>query len=113
MPDRSTAILWRAGAVLVLCAPAAALPFVRADDPSPDKDPFPIRRIVLSPERAAQEIERLGPGVLVQMPLGEFNDLVRRAARAKAAQQAPPPRLVAASYSARLDGEDLRGDAHW
>src|SRR5260370_24468114 len=113
MSDRST--LWRAGAVLalsVLAAVAAVLPVVRGEDPSPDNDPFPIRRVVLSPERAAQEIERIGPNVLLQMPLNEFNDLVGRAAKAKAMQQAPPPRLIAASYTARLDGEDLRGDAH-
>jgi hypothetical protein len=117
MADPST-LVWRAAAVLipsVLAAASAALPGVHAEHPSPvpDKDPFPIRRVVLSKDRAAQEIERLGQGVLVQMPLPEFNDLVSRAAKVKAAQQAPAPRLVAASYTASLEGEDLQGSAHW
>jgi hypothetical protein len=104
-----------AAVVIFLAILSAALPFVHGEDAAagPAKDPFPIRRVVLSPERAAQEIERLGPNVLIQMPLNEFNDLVQRAAKVKAIQEAPPPRLIAASYSARLDGEDLRGDAHW
>ena len=81
-------------ALAVLAAVSAASPFVRGEDSSADKDPFPIRRVVLSPERAAQEIERLGPGLLVQMPLSEFNGLVRRAARRAAEGDAAPGRRV-------------------
>jgi hypothetical protein len=120
MAGRSIATLWRAGAVLTLsalAAVAAALAFVRAADPPPSSElktpnPEPIRRVVLSPERAAQEIERLGSGVLLRMPLADFDDLVRRACQGKAAQTAAP-QLIAATYSARLKGEDLVGSAHW
>ena len=129
MGGQSISMIRRGGAVLAfmaLAAVVAALPLIRAEKPAETpnselrtpnselvEDPFPIRRVVLTPERAAQERERLGPGILLQMPLSEFNDLVRRAAKAKAASQGPPPRLIAASYSAWLVGEDLVGNARW
>ncbi len=111
----------RTGAVLVLALLAgivAALPFSAAVEPVPspnsvpkEEEPFFIRRVVLSRDRAAQVIEQLGQSTV--MPLSNFNDLVRRATRAQAALQAPPPRLISASYTARLEGENLRGNAHW
>src|SRR6476620_9118390 len=62
-------------------------------------DPFPIKRLVIPAARLAQEQERLRQGVLLQMPLKEFEDLVAKAGRAKKdARQTPI--LVRSTYAA-------------
>jgi hypothetical protein len=54
-----------------------------------------IQRVELPPERLAAEMERLRRSVMTELPREQFEDLVRRAARADAADKSPP-RLVEA-----------------
>lgn len=76
-------------------------------------DPLPLQRLQIPAERLAAEIERLRLGTLVQMPRGEFEDLVQRAARA-VADQKQTPRITRAVYSAELVGTALaHGSGHW
>ena len=51
-------------------------------------------------------------GVLRQMPLTTFDELIARAAAADAALR-DPPRLVETRYRAVLTGESLSGSAAW
>src|SRR4051794_13970130 len=48
----------------------------------PDDGLPPFRRVLLSPDQLAVEMERVRRGVLRQLPCDEFEDLVRRAAEA-------------------------------
>ena len=71
------------GALLLASALGAGLsllPPVRGDAPADLPDPVPMKRVWLSPDRLAQELDRIQPGVLVKLPLGEFEELVRQAA---------------------------------
>ncbi|MBA4067679.1 MAG: hypothetical protein C0501_29040 [Isosphaera sp.] len=89
--------------------PAEAGP--AAPSPSPADDPFPIRRIRATEADLADVRKQLDPGPLVRLPLAEFEDRVRAAARA--AEARPTPRLAEARYRAALDGADLVGTAEW
>ncbi|HWG46367.1 MAG TPA: hypothetical protein VN688_26630, partial [Gemmataceae bacterium] len=70
-----------------------------------------IRRQLLTPERLPQELKRVQDGVLVRLPLAEFDARVERAARAGARKV--PPRLLEARYHATLKEEALVGDGQW
>ncbi len=95
-----------------LGAGLALLPSVRGDAPAELPDPVPMKRVWLSPDRLARELDRIKPGVLVKMPLGEFEELVRQAAKAEAARK-DPPRLVEAHYHAELADNALVGSCQW
>jgi hypothetical protein len=89
------------------------LPLVlAAADETPRADPFPLKRIQISPDRVATELERAQKGALVLLPRSEFEDKVQRAALAQE-QTANPPRLTRTVYSARLVGQSLVGGAEW
>jgi hypothetical protein len=90
----------------------AALTGAHAEGTDDNDEPIPIRRVLLRAEQVAAEMERARVGVLKQLPLENFEGLVRRAARASAALR-KNPRLVEAKYHAHLEGEDLIGWAEW
>src|SRR6516164_8789518 len=69
------------------------------------------RRQFLSPERLPQELKRVGDGVLVRLPLAEFEARVERAK--KALGRRPVPRLIEARYRAVLQEDALVGDGQW
>jgi len=70
-----------------------------------------FRRQLLPPERLPQELKRVQNGVLVRLPLAEFDARVERAAKAAARKVAP--RLLEAHYHAVLKDEALIGDGQW
>ncbi|MCI0380999.1 MAG: hypothetical protein L0215_25725 [Gemmataceae bacterium] len=92
----------------------AQTPIVRLGKTEPRPgDPFPIQRVVISPDRLAAELEKVGTGALVQMPRDDFEALVRRAA-ATVSARALGPRLVRSFYSAELVGNALvNGAGQW
>jgi hypothetical protein len=75
-----------------------------ADQPA---DPFPIRRVLISPDKLAP-----AAGGLRRLPRDEFEKLVRQAAAASAAGDSAP-RLVEARYHAALTETGLAGSGEW
>lgn len=115
MPLRSgvsVRLFWAVGGCATALLLTAALAGARGEGSDDEVEPFPIRRVLLPAERVAAAMERARLGVLKQMPLEEFEDLVRRAARNSAALKTEP-RIVEAKYRARLEGSDLVGTAAW
>ncbi|HZT81190.1 MAG TPA: hypothetical protein VFA26_13255, partial [Gemmataceae bacterium] len=106
-PRRAAALL--VALAVVATGSAALSPAQQADSPKLKVED--IRRVVLPKDRLAAELARAKQGVWEQMPRAEFEDLVRRAARA--AEAAPAPRLVKAQYRARLENGGLAGSATW
>src|SRR6185437_2772534 len=51
-----------------------------------------LRRVLLSPQRLEEELKHVKEGVLLRMPLAEFDALVESARRASVRK--PPPRLM-------------------
>ena len=98
-------ILLAALPLLLLLMPVAA-----QDSSRPD--PLPLRRLQISTDRLAAELDRLQKGILVKLPRVEFEALVQRAASAGDRLQ-KPPRLLEAHYRARLDGAALVGSGKW
>src|SRR5439155_13110165 len=94
------------------CATALLLAAAHAEGPQESSEAIPIRRVLLPAERVAAEMERAKLGVLKPMPLEDFEDLVRRAARMRDALK-KEPQLVEARYRARLEGTALVGTAEW
>jgi hypothetical protein len=70
-----------------------------------------FRRVLLPAERVAEELKRVPDGVLVRMPLAEFDALTERATRA--ASRTIPPRLLEAHYHATLKDDALIGEGQW
>ncbi len=70
-----------------------------------------FRRLLLSPERLPEALERVQDGVLIRLPLAEFDALAERAARAGARKV--PPRLLEARYHATLKEDALIGEGQW
>ncbi|MCS6851425.1 MAG: hypothetical protein NZ700_09700, partial [Gemmataceae bacterium] len=98
---------------LALLAPNDARPDESGPTEAPPAaDPFPIRRVLVSPERLTDpNFHR--PGILVRRSRQEFEELVARAAKA---QRQTPPRsaqLVEARYRATLVDNALVGSASW
>jgi len=91
---------------------AALLAGTRGHGAEEDSEPFPIRRVLLPAERVAAEMQRARVGVLKQMPLAEFEDLVSLASKTAAAFRTEP-RIVTAKYRARLEDTDLVGSLDW
>ena len=77
---------------------------------SPPVDPFPIRRVLIPPDRVDSVVTSVG--VLRRMPRDEFEAKVRAASTALAAA-ADPPRLVGAIYRATLADGALTGTGEW
>ena len=112
----------RSGWLLLVCACAAgtalgAVPrpptgaVVRgALDLLPADDPFPIRRVRGADSRLPDLLKELGPDPVVRMPRAEFESRVRAAGRA-ADRAKRGARIVDATFTAELDGNDLTGTA--
>jgi hypothetical protein len=67
--------------------------------------------MLLSPEHLPEALKRVQDGVLVRMPVAEFDALVDSAARAGARKAAP--RLLEARYHATLKEDSLIGEGQW
>jgi hypothetical protein len=99
--------------LLSLLSLLAGLAAFAEETPAALPDPLPLRRVLLSGERLQQELKKVRDGVLVQMPLAEFEARVQRAARAASRTT---PRLAEARYRASLrDGAapSLGGSGQW
>src|SRR5262249_38793802 len=75
-------------------------PIGGADEAEDDSLPR-LKRVLLSPDRLSAELERARQGVLVKLPLTEFEDRVRRGRQALRTAPAMP-RLIEATYKASL-----------
>ena len=95
-------------AVAAVAGTGAWFPGAAEDQLSP-ADPFPIRRVLVPPDRLAAVVPPAGG--LRRLPRDEFEGLVRRAAAAVAT--GPPPRLVRAHYRAALTETGLTGSGEW
>jgi hypothetical protein len=106
--------LWTLMVLLVAVVLACALPVALGEAPeAAPPDPVPIRRVLLTPERIPAEMEHVRQGALVQMPLADFDDLLRRAGRVAAGLK-NPPRLIEAHYGrAELRDNSLVGKGKW
>src|SRR5215813_963979 len=103
----------RAGSLLLILSAGLAVlgvavsPVGSAD--GGEDEPIRLRRELLSPERLALQLERARQGVLVKLPLTEFEERVRQARSAGRAIP-PAPRLIEATYKASLiEGGGKRG----
>jgi len=92
----------------------AALPLgLAAFAEEPAKEPTPFRRVLLSPEQISAELERVKEGVLVQMPLAEFEKRVQDASVIGNGGK-KLPRLIEAHYQATLHkNAALVGTGQW
>ena len=89
-----------------------ALSAVAEEPPANDRLSLP-RRVYLAPDQVAAELERVKEGVLVQMPLAEFDKRVRDAV-ANAGASKSSPRLIQARYRATLyKTSALVGTGEW
>jgi hypothetical protein len=101
--------------LFVAAASSAALALeadgVSSDESSPE--PVALRRVLLSPERVAAEMERAQQGLLVQLTRAEFEERIKNAALAGQIVK-NPPRLIEARYT-RVKVKDgaLVGGAEW
>ena len=93
-------------------AAVAGAAIFATDERTRHDDPFPIARIRVTEERLNQILKSSDFGPLTRLPRSEFEARVRTAALAARAER-DPPRLVEASYSATLSGDDLTGEAQW
>ncbi|VTS06599.1 hypothetical protein [Tuwongella immobilis] len=75
-------------------------------------DPIPLQRLLLAPEQLVPELDRVRRGILVQMPLADWEKRLRDLAR-KQVEAASPPRLIEAKYRAKLIDDHLAGTAEW
>jgi hypothetical protein len=98
---------------LPLCGPLATAQTPESASAAPEEsDPLPLRRLLVPTEQLARELEHVRSGALVEMPRADFEAQVRRAARAAAILKRAP-RLLEATYTARLDESALVGTANW
>src|SRR5437763_10078589 len=79
---------------------------------TPSEDPFPIRRVRVAEAQLPELLKTLEPDTLVRLPRAEFESRVRKAAAAASAAKVVP-RVVEATYTAALSGDDLTGTAEW
>ncbi len=79
----------------------------------PSSDPLPLTTVLISPEQIPTKLERVKEGVLVQMPLAQFQKLRSDAAK-NAVNARNMPRLIEARYRATLQKEPaLVGTGQW
>ncbi len=107
----SKALTLPVGGALAMLLLHSALGISAADDVP---DPLPIQRVLIAPDQLSKEMQqRIEQRVLVQMPRGDFEDLVRKAAKAQAPKNGP--RLIEARYRATLvdNGGGLSGTGQW
>lgn len=107
-------------ALFMVCCAALGISVCASEAPAPVEggveaaEAVPVKRVFLTPDKVAAELERTKRGVLIQLPRDEFEARLARANQAAAAVQTPP-RLIRASYKARLEGTALVSttDAEW
>ncbi len=114
---RLIALLMLAGGILLLDARASDFVGPPAPKHPVTEDPFPIRRVLAPSERIAVELNRGKQGEWQRLPRGEFESLVRAAARGKQ-HRAESPKLIEAHYRAKLlrdtlENNSLEGTAEW
>src|SRR4051794_30377274 len=63
--------------------------------------PLPIQRILLPPETAAKELEKVQQGALVSLPLADFDARLKKLAKIQQ-DASKKPRLTRAHYRAEL-----------
>jgi hypothetical protein len=95
------------GALLAACC---LLPAAFAQAPIEPADPLSIRRVNVTPDRVAQEMERLGLTALERLPLDDFD---RRLRRARTAARSGPQLVEARYFGAELSGDALVGKGQW
>jgi hypothetical protein len=77
------------------------------------RDPVPIQRILIPPDRVAKELEKVQQGALIMMPRAEFEARLGRALQAVKARE-QKPHLTRAHYSAELvDRAFTNGSGQW
>ncbi len=107
--DDLRAALGTLGATLVLLIAVAGA----GGQAAGEDDPLPLRRVLTTPERLAQELGELKLGTLVKLPRDAFEARVRKAAAATAQAKAAA-RVVRAYYRAELSDESLvQGHGEW
>src|SRR5262249_21118835 len=111
MANRPPTALTCFGLLLAL-AVLAAIPATVCVGQVPSSDPLPLRRVVVPLDRVPAELERVKGGTLVQLPLADFEERVKKAFEAGAALK-NPPRLVKARYRADLQKNSLVGRGDW
>lgn len=97
-------------AVIALLGPLTTISGLATAADSAESLPA-FRRVVLNPEQAAAEADRVRRGELTQMSSAEFDELFDRAVKAAAGHR--KPRLAATHYRAKLDGQALTGTGEW
>ncbi len=107
--------LSRTCAALTLCLLFSLSPFLLvflSPCQGEESEGLPVfRRLLLLPERLPEELKRVHDGVLVRMPVAEFDALVERAAQS--AKRRVSPQLIEAWYHATLNEENLIGEGQW
>ncbi len=96
----------------VLTALTVGCSFVLAQTGGTDS-PLPIQRILITPERAAKELEKVQSGSLIRLPRQEFEDRVARVLQTQKTRQ-QKPHLTRAHYSAEfVDRSFSDGSGKW
>ena len=99
--------------LLLLLLPAALFAYTPDDfflPRPPLDDPFPIRRVYLSPEKFREQLAKDPDRVLVSLSAREFAGMLRDAPRATPTGVV---RLVEQRYRATLVGDALAGGGEW
>jgi len=108
-PCRSVIIRGFVALLIGVCGYAAP---VLAQPMGPEL-PLAIQRIVLPPERAAKELEKVGQGAFLLMPLADFEARLERLRKLLPARE-ETPRLTEANYTGELiDRSFQSGSGEW
>jgi hypothetical protein len=95
------------GAVLAACC---VLPAALAQSPAEPADPLPIKRVNVTREHLAREMEKLGLTALERLSPDDFDGRLRRA---RTAGRTVPQLVEARYFGAELSGDALVGKAKW
>jgi hypothetical protein len=98
--------------LVIFCVVLPLLPVQAGEKEEPLEDPVPLRRVLVPPHRVAAELDRVGQGILVQMPRADFEARVQKAARVGQVLK-NAPKLIEANYRAGLEGTALVGSGDW
>jgi hypothetical protein len=95
---------------LIALMAACALPAALAQPPAEPVDPLPVKRVSVTPDQVAREMERLGLTALERLSLDDFDSRLRRA---RAAARSGPQLVEARYFGAELLGDALVGKGRW
>jgi len=114
-PGKAPCVFSSLGSVLawscLVSAPLCLLLFLVPCHSEEEEGMPAFRRLFLPPERLPEELKRVQEGVLVRLPVAEFDALVKRAVQARTRK--PPPQLLEARYHAMLKEDSLVGEGQW